>query len=328
MHFSLTRYLSRLDAPETGPVALKQGQSRIYILPTSHGIVFGLLLFLMLIGSINYNLSLGYILTFLLGAMSIISALHTYRNLTGLTLHFGKPAAVFHGQETCFPVHIHHTGSVSRYSIALQLADHPDIIARYHDIPANETALSSSRYGIRLPATVRGLLSPGRIMLSTTFPSGLLRAWSYVSTDTYCIVYPGPEPANSTPLPASLRQGTGNHTGHTTGTDDFAGLRPYHVGDSSRHIAWKLLAREQALQTKQFSHNDQHELWFDWHDPLLAVHGTDIEARLSRLARWVLDAEARQLNYGLRLPAHTLPPGCGIAHQHQCLTILALFKPA
>lgn len=326
MHFSLTRYLSRPHAPEAGSVTPKQ--SRIYILPTSHGVIFGLLLFLMLTGSINYNLSLGYILTFLLGTMSIVSIWHTYRNLAGLTLHSGKPDAVFAGQEACFPVHIHHAGNVSRYSIALQLADHPDIMPRYHDVPANETAFSASRYDIRLPATARGLLSPGRIMLSTTFPSGLFRAWSYVNTDTYCIVYPEPEPADSTPLPSSLHQGTGNHASHTTGTDDFAGLRPYHAGDSSRHIAWKLLAREQALQTKQFSHHDQHELWLDWHDPLLAAHATDTEARLSRLTRWILDAEARQLHYGLRLPAYTLPPGCGITHRHQCLTTLALFKPA
>ena len=36
------------------------------------------------------------------------------------------------------------------------------------------------------------------------------------------------------------------------GSDDFASLRPYHAGDSLRHVHWKALAREQGLVTKQF----------------------------------------------------------------------------
>lgn len=299
-------------------------QSRIYILPTSHGIVFGLLLLLMLAGAINYNLSLGYILTFLLGAMSIMSGLHTYHNLAGLTIRSGKSDGVFAGQEGCFPVHIQHAGNTNRYSIALQLTDHPNSTVHYHDVLAGNPAPAE----IRLSATTRGLLSPNSITLSTTFPSGLFRAWSDISTNMHCIVYPTPEPANNTPLPSPLHQAAGNHTGSPiSGADDFAGLRPYHTGDSPRHIAWKLLAREQSLQTKQFSDDDQHKLWLDWQDPLITVYASDIEARLSRLARWVLEAEAKQLHYGLRLPTQTLPPGNGMAHQHQCLVMLALFKP-
>lgn len=322
MYFSLTRYLSRTDTPETGSV--RPEQSRIHVLPTSHGIVFGLLLLLMLAGSINYNLSLGYILTFLLGAMSVMSGLHTYQNLAGLSVRSGRPEGVFAGQEACFPVHIQNVGNTSRYSIALQLTGHPDSTVHYHDVAAGNPSPAE----IRLPATARGLLSPGSIRLSTTFPSGLFRAWSDISTDMYCMVYPVPEPADSTPLPSPLRQAAGSHTGNPiAGADDFAGLRPYHAGDSPRHIAWKLLAREQALQTKQFSDDNRYELLLDWQDPLITVYASDTEARLSRLARWVLEAESRQLHYGLRLPAQTLPPGNGMAHRHQCLTMLALSQP-
>ena len=43
--------------PEPGTVFLRQ--NRVYILPTRPGLAFALALGVMLIGSINYNLSLG-----------------------------------------------------------------------------------------------------------------------------------------------------------------------------------------------------------------------------------------------------------------------------
>jgi len=54
---------------------------RIFILPTRSGIIFGLILMAMLIGSINYNNSLGFLLTFTLVGLGLVSILHTFRNL-------------------------------------------------------------------------------------------------------------------------------------------------------------------------------------------------------------------------------------------------------
>ena len=48
------------------------------------------------------------------------------------------------------------------------------------------------------------------------------------------------------------------------GQDDFAGLRKYQPGDSLRHVAWKAVARGQAVMTKQFSGLAAGELWLDW----------------------------------------------------------------
>src|SRR5207245_10859169 len=65
-------------APEPGVVFLSQ--RRVYILPTRHGLTFGGSLVLMLLGSINYSLSLRYVLTFLragLGARSILPSFRT-----------------------------------------------------------------------------------------------------------------------------------------------------------------------------------------------------------------------------------------------------------
>ena len=55
----------------------------------------------------------------------------------------------------------------------------------------------------------------------------------------------------------------------------------------------------------------------------------DLELRLSRLTRWVLDAEGRALPYAFRLgsDAHsaTYPAASGAAHAAACLRSLALY---
>ena len=55
------------------------------------------------------------------------------------------------------------------------------------------------------------------------------------------------------------------------------------------------------------------------------LRSLDEEARLSQLARWVVDAEAHGERYGLTLPGMQLGPDRGPEHRHRCLAALALF---
>jgi uncharacterized protein (DUF58 family) len=76
------------------------------------------------------------------------------------------------------------------------------------------------------------------------------------------------------------------------------------------------------MLTKQFSGRANTELWLDWQ----ATQDTlGIEGRLSRLARWVIDANAAGLSFGLRLPGVTVPPAPGDAQHDRCLGALAMF---
>ena len=132
---------------------------------------------------------------------------------------------------------------------------------------------------------------------------------------------PRPEPGQI-PLPAPC---AGDTTGLVSGRgqDDFSGLRPYQRGDSLRHVAWKAAARAEPLMTKQFTGLAAGELWLEW-DAMPADFG--LEARLSRLTRWVLEASHGGHAYGLRLPSMVIAVGSGPAHQSRCLTALALFE--
>jgi len=73
---SISDWIFRASFPEAPPVTLVQ--RRIFILPSRQGYVFAFVLLLLLIGSINYNLSLGYALTFLLMSMGGVAMLQAF----------------------------------------------------------------------------------------------------------------------------------------------------------------------------------------------------------------------------------------------------------
>lgn len=305
------RIFNRMNV-ESGPVVLER--KRIYILPTRHGLLFSLALLAMLIGSINYNLGLGYVLTFLLGSMGLVSILHAYRNLAQLQVRAGKAPPVFVGQPAVFSVCLDNPGAMPRYAVGL-VNEATKLTPEFADMQAGQGACLR----LEMPAVRRGRLAAGRFTLFTLFPLGLFRAWSNVWLDATCIVYPKPD-NSSIPLPVNV-QAVGEGAGHGEGHEDFASLRPYRPGDSLRQVAWKAAARGQGLFTKQFFGQARPELWLDWE----MMPGMGTEERLSRLCRWVLDADAAGLHYGLRLPDKTLELGLGKEHQRSCLEALALF---
>lgn len=311
LRFRPADWQSRRRGVETGPVTLTQ--RRVYILPTRAGFLFAGTVLVMLLGCINYNLGLGYVLMFLLSGVGIVSMLHTFRNLAQLQVRPGRPDPVFAGDDAGFPVLLVNSGGLGRFSVGLTVAQLEPL---YVDVPPRQTGVAA----LRVPTQHRGRLPLGRIRIFTTFPLGLFVAWSNVELDLQCLVFPRPEPGR-VPLPAP-RPGDAEGLETAQGQDDFAGLRRYQPGDSLRHVAWKAVARGQAVMTKQFSGLAAGELWLDWGS---LPHDLLVEARLSRLTRWVLEATRAGHTFGLRLPAVVIAPGAGPAHREQCLTALALF---
>jgi len=306
-----TRFFTWLFRPkiESGTITLTQ--RRIFILPTRQGLGLAFVLALMLLGDINYNLSLGYVLTFLLAMMAVMSMLHAFRNLAHLEIRAGHADAVFSGGTAKFLLHFHNRSKLARYQLCLR-NDAGDTIS--FDVPAQQ----DSEVAFPVPAIQRGWLPLGNLTLHTEFPLGLFYAWSYLHFDTRCLVYP--KPLAEAPLPpGDAPDGAGKR--NITGDDDFSGLRNYVAGDALPRIAWKAFAREQGLQVKQFSTQVGEELWLD----IAGTPDRNDEDKLARMTRWVLDAEAQGLRYGLRLPDGELPPGNGAAQRDECLRRLALF---
>jgi hypothetical protein len=67
---SISDWIFRANVPETPPVTLVQ--RRIFILPTKQGYTFAATVGILLLASINYALSLGFVLTFLLMSMGCV----------------------------------------------------------------------------------------------------------------------------------------------------------------------------------------------------------------------------------------------------------------
>lgn len=288
-------------------------QRRIFIMPNRYGLYFGLLLACLLIAGINYQNSLSYALTFMLSSLFVVTVLHTYRNMSGLTITAGHSQPAFAGEDAGFSV------IFSRHGERLYEA----IYAGWPGAPAQTVDLvedSEVRLHLYTRAPRRGILRPGRMKLETFYPVGMIRSWSFVDLDMECIVYPKPIPAG--PVPPALG---GDEEGDATsgiGSEDYAGIREYRPGDSLKQIAWKSYARGQGLHTKEFEARVDRRVWLDWD----AFPGMDRENRLSRLCYWVIEHARKNAEFGLRLPGVEIEPDCGPEHRDRCLRTLALFE--
>ena len=309
-------WLFQLRGAEPGEVFLNQ--RRVFILPTGAGIGLFALLLLLFIGAVNYSLGLGFALTFLVATSAIVDMYLTYKNLAQLHLRPGRAQPVFAGEEVRFELHVANRTRLDRYAIWV------DFIQAGEARHALDAAAGAGADVVLTAASEqRGWLAAPRIRLSTRFPLGLFRAWSYWEPDLKALVYPFPE-AGAPPLPMT---GVATADGHGhAGHDDFAGIRSYQQGDPLRHLAWRQIARLDPslggqLVTKQFEGGAVDELVLDF-DALPT--NIDIELRLSRMARWVIDAEQRALPYSFRMGRHAFEPACGAAHQAACLRALAL----
>ena len=308
----LRQWLFRFGHDEQLPIVLTQ--RRIFIVPTRTGFLFGVVLGLMLISAINYNLSLGHALVFLLAGLGLAAMVHTFRNLVALRLTPGRIEPVFAGEVAHFQMHLENTHRQDRRALDLSFSLHPCVSL---DIPAGKTA----SIAIPCPAPKRGRLDPGRITLSTRYPLGLFHAWSYPHPRLSCLVYPHPI---ETPLPppASVTHAGQRHGDN--GQEDFTGLRLRQPNDSPRHIAWKAVARDidqRPLLIKQFAGGTADQLWFDF----AQIPADDTETQLSILAGWIIAAERMQIRYGLRLPGREMQPNQGNTHRSTCLEALALY---
>ncbi len=284
----------------------------IYIVPTRWGILFGVMAFLMLLGSINYTLSLGFYLTFLLASLGIVAMFHTWLNFAHLEVEHLGAQPVFAGESAQVQLKICDKKNRARYSIAIHFEDNSFVFA---DIAANESLTIS----VPLSTTQRGWLALPKLVLHTEYPLGLFHAWSVIRGTQQTLVYAKPSEKNSL---SSNNISAGNDKPHPNqvGDDDFNGHKNYQIGDAPSRLDWKASSRGVGLLTKQYSGNVQETLWLDWAN----TSGLDFETRISLLTKAVVDANAANITFGLKLPDTTIQPSRGITHYHACCQALAL----
>jgi uncharacterized protein (DUF58 family) len=307
---------NRLPASDTWLLT----QRNIYIVPTGAGLGFALTLVLMLLASINYQLNLGYVLTFLLAGSALVSMHLTHRNLRGLSLHLRPPQPGFAGEPALLDIVIDNPGA-ARHGLALRFVHAPGATpagadTAWCDVP------SQGEHHAQLASVPpqRGWFVLPALHLETRFPFGLFRAWTVWRPESRLLAWPRPEQP-AAPLPRA-QAAAGEQTRLAAGPGgELEGVRAWRRGDSMRQVAWKKVARSGEMVSRETASTAGRELWLDWQ----AALAPDTEARLSRLAAWVLAAERLGLLHGLRLPGLELPPGQGEAHRRKTLEALALW---
>ena len=298
--------LTRRHRNEKLPIRLNR--HRIYIVPSRFGLFFALMMFAILAGALNYNNNGALLFGLLPVSLALISMLQTFRNLDQLSLVQVTADPVFAGEPVHLDWHLRADDKRARFGISLLHAREQ----RHVDIGDAATAIVS----FSLPTARRGWFVTEPIRVSTAWPFGLFFAWSYLHSDVRVLVYPRPE---SPPVPLPSAPDQNRRGGADSGDDELRSLRDYVAGDPKRSIAWKASARTGDLLVRQMEVPRARETEFDFD----RISGLSIEAKLSRLTRWVIEAEHADLHFSLRLPGSVIGPASGQAHRKRCLTALA-----
>lgn len=326
------RWASWLDRRIPPATSVTLDQRRIFIFPSKTGFFFGLVLLVMLLAAINYQNNMSYALTFLLANLFIIAILHSYANLSGLTITALGVEEAFPRQRTAFRLRLrcdnkrgHHALQIGwptpaearsrrRFMVGLFSSPEMDVEVRL-DLPGEQQL----DIPLHLAVGERGWFRPGRLRIESVYPLGLLRCWTWVDLDFCALVYPAPREQ-----PEQFRAAGDRDDGTVLGApgdEEFFGLRDYRDGDSPRRIFWKGLARGQDLQSKEFAVTLSDQRWLDWDDYV----GLGTEARLSALTYWVLEYHELEQEYGLRIPGVELAPARGDRQRERSLKALALY---
>jgi uncharacterized protein (DUF58 family) len=283
---------------------------RVYILPTRAGLAFAALVLTMLLAGLNYANSIALLITFLMAGFGMIAMHLTHRNLVGVSLRAVASIDAFVGEHGRLLLTLENDGDTARLGLACEVDGSTRVTV---DVPARTT----TRADVPLVLERRGRLTVNRIQLSTAFPFGLFRAWTYLHLQASLLAWPVPRGRREAP-PETASGGSATSV-HRVGDEEWAGLREFRSGDSPRQVAWGAYARGRGLLVKTYQSPAAHQRMFD----LSAVSG-DLEQRLEQLSAWIVAAHARGERYGLRLADHTLPPGDGSEHRARCLNGLAL----
>ena len=304
------RWLDRRIPPQHD---ISLNQRRLFIFPSIQGGYFLLVILLLLIAAINYQNNLAYMLSFFLASIFNTSILFTYLNLSDLRLTAGKSQHAFAGEYAEFEIQLSRLPKKMHHRLRLLWPDNPlqecDLVS-----------LDTYNISVYCLTDKRGIFRPGRLLLQSYYPLGIIRCWTWLDLGFETVVYP--KPIALTVLPQSSVIGSVGRESPVLGNEDFYGFRDYAKGDSLRQVNWRGLAKGQPLQTKVYAAQQDESTWVDWD----ALPSYSTEERLSRLCGWILQLEQKDKPYGLRLPGIEISVDLGDKHRKKALTALALYK--
>ncbi len=294
-----------------------------------------LFLIAMLLACINYNLSLGYMLTFFVFATALGAMSRTHQNLVGLRCELLPLVASHHlfaGDTAQLSVQLHNTTRLEKLAINLQFK-HEKARQEALTHPKLTMAAGETRtVRIALPCPKRGLHTVPTFTLASDYPLGLWRAWSYVyhpkeSTHSVWVL---PEPR--TPLPhrpalsADRSEAATSRAQYSVQGDAVSHIETVESA-SARTIHWPSVAKGQLAQRVLDGESKaSRQVMLS----LAACTQSGLEAQLGQLCAGVLHCQAQGIYFVLQLGEMTLPANgearCDAAHVTACLRALAIYE--
>lgn len=280
--------------------------------------MLGLTLLVLLIASINYQLNLGYLLTFLLAGCAVVGMHVSHATLRGLQMHLQSPEPQFAGNAAHVDVLLHSKRKTFRYGIGVATMGSEQW--GWTDVPPQ----GSSKVQVSFIPEQRGVHRLEPLTVQTRFPLGTFRVWTIWRPASTITVYPKPE-QHPPPLPAGKPIAGTASAMQKQHSGEFDGVRAYQRGDARKLIVWKKFAKNEELVSRDAQQTQAHELWLELENTGIAGSSSPAlqEKKLSRLCAWVLQADAMGLRYGLRLDSAEVPPAEGTQQMLACLEALA-----
>lgn len=159
----------------------------------------------------------------------------------------------------------------------------------------------------------RGWFQLPRLIVSSSFPSGLFRAWKVLKQPDPILVYPSRTGKKDFPLNSIQME---NSLGL------IREIRDYRPGDSPKRIHWRSLAKNKQLRTLVHEGDEDKKCDFHWSD----VSSMSTEAALSQLSLWLHQAEQLNYDWTLELPNKTHHGQKNPRNFHLAMSNLALWE--
>lgn len=234
-------------------------------------------------------------------------------NLQGLQVELIPPAAVYAGQPASFILRVSNT---KRYfsSFLLLYASGGQSVALGCLRPA-----ASRDLPLRLIFEERGRAALDAVRVSSPFPVNFFVRSCRLHVGCALLVYPRLQPCSAWGIADGGRHRAEGRREAREGEGEVEQILDYTGREPLRQIHWKLSARSDALQVKQYQGSASNPLMID-----LAQLPGNLEERISRAA-WVVNHWTPVRPVGLRLGGTVLPPLAGQRQRYHLLKALALF---
>ena len=287
---SLPLKFGRLDGP-----VIETSARKAIALPTASGFLFFSLVLLLLLGAVNFQSNLGFLMAFSLLILGFVALLFVGQNFHGIRLRAASDVFAAEGQDASLSIEM--TSDFEKQKIQLASSVSQTVIDCGASLQVIELPVGTDRRGVREVCPIE---------LGSLFPFG----WAILKTRWYprvrMVVYPEPKKP-SQQLGAKSAQGL----------HELA-VREYRTGDRMASISWKKtksLSSPVVIDPK--GRTTAHRVTYR------TYASVSFELMLSYLTWEVLEAYDSGGRWSLELPGVTVPESAGRRHLDESLRALA-----